>query len=219
MKKFLAIGILALGMVCVSCDDTPTTNTPNTTTLPTTKKDNLMPLQADGWLYYSFDKDTVIDASKADGADWDVKFRYTRFDTSKAGIGNFISIYTVTGPMFFNSGTVNNNGQTQAALVDVPFDSVADASKYTLKNDDTSASARICPLLTSPSTIFIYSGPPKHAVSTNPNKSFVVKTKSNKYVKFQLLSIYKNAPDNPDITTETNYFTIRYVKGDGTRLR
>lgn len=214
----LAAIVVAFGLGSCSNDETPVTPTPST--LTPLVKSNLSPSEADGWLYYSFDKDTVIDASKASGSDWDIKFRYTKYDTTSKGIGNFISIYTGSGPIFFNSGTVNNNGQTQATIVDMPFDSVTDATKYTYRNDDTSKTTRIIPVaLNGPTAVFNYSGPPSHAVSAAPNKTFVIKTKSNKYVKLQLLSIYKDAPASPNFTTQTNFYTFRYIKGDGTRLR
>jgi hypothetical protein len=174
----------------------------------------------DGWLYYSFDKDTVINPSSQEGADWDVKFRYVPYDTSRAGIGYLVAVYTQLGPMFFNSGTVNPNGQTHAALLEVSFDSLADAQPYLtkLRSDDTSTTQRIVPPL-GVGGYFVYTGPPSHAVTINPNMTFLVQTKSKRYVKFQLLSIYKDAPLSPDYRSETNYYTIRYVKGDGTRLR
>lgn len=203
----------------IGCNDSSTSGPP-TSTLQVVTKSNLSPTMQDGWLYYSFDKDTAINPSSREGADWDVKFRYVPYDTSQAGIGYLIAVYTQLGPMFFNSGTVNPNGQTQAALLEVPFDSLSDAQPYLaqLRSDDTSTTQRIVPVLGTGS-YFRYTGPPNHAVAINPGMTFLVRTKSNRYVKFQLLSIYKDAPSSPDFRSETNYYTIRYVKGDGTRLR
>lgn len=205
----------------VGCKDNSSPTQPPATTLVVVVKANLSPSPQDGWLYYSFDKDTIINPSSREGADWDVKFRYVPYDTSQAGIQYFIAVYSQLGPMFFNSGTVNPNGQTQAALLDVPFDSLTDARPYLSRlRNDTSSSNRIVPVLgMSRSSYFGYTGPPRHAVTINPNMTFLVRTKSNRYVKFQLLSIYKDAPTTPDYRSETNYYTIRYVKGDGTRLR
>jgi hypothetical protein len=220
MNRFLtgACALVLLGWI--GCKDNSTTE-PTPTTLSAVVKANLSPSPQDGWLYYSFDKDTTVNPSSKDGADWDVKFRYVPYDTSQAGIGYLVAVYTRLGPMFFNSGTVNPSGKTQAVLLNVPFDSLSDAGPHInqLRNDDTSTSGRIVPILGSPSNYFGYSGPPRHAVTINPNMTFLVRTKSNRYVKFQLLSIYKDAPASPDYRSETNYYTIRYVKGDGTRLR
>ncbi len=219
MKRYLSVAACAALLWLVGCKDNSTNNPPSTT-LQVVVKSNLSPAPQDGWLYYSFDKDTAVNASSRDGADWDVKFRFVPYDTSQAGIGYFVAVYTQLGPMFFNSGTVNPNGQTQAALLAVPFDSLADASPYLgqLRSDDTSRSGRIVPVLGG-GELFGYTGPPRHAVTINPNMTFLVRTKSNRYVKFQLLSIYKDAPSAPDYRSVTNYYTIRYVKGEGTRLR
>ncbi|GIV53710.1 MAG: hypothetical protein KatS3mg039_0228 [Candidatus Kapaibacterium sp.] len=219
MHRIIRAAALAALLVWVGCKDN-STNEPTPTTLNVVVKSNLSPSAQDGWLYYSFDQDTVINPASRDGADWDVKFRYVPYDTSQTGIGYFVAVYTQLGPMFFNSGTVNPNGKTQAALLNVPFDSLADATPYVqqLRNDDTSRSERIVPVLGG-GNLFGYTGPPRHAVTINPDMTFLVRTKSNRYVKFQLLSIYKDAPSAPSYSSETNYYTIRYVKGDGTRLR
>ncbi|MCS7000888.1 MAG: HmuY family protein [Bacteroidota bacterium] len=218
MKRFLAVPIVA-AVFLSSCKDN-STNEPTPTSLQVVVKTNLSPSAQDGWLYYSFDKDTAVNPSSKEGADWDIKFRYVPYDTSQAGIRYLVAVYTQLGPMFFNSGTVNPNGKTQAVLLSIPFDSVADATPYLsqLRNDDTSRTGRIVPVLGG-GDLFGYTGPPRHAVTINPNMTFLVRTKSNRYVKFQLLSIYKDAPTTPDYRSETNYYTFRYVKGDGTRLR
>lgn len=218
-RRVLAATVAALALVG-GCKES--TTSPSQTTLQVIVKSNLSPRAEDGWLYYSFDKDTAINPASAGGADWDVKFRYLPYDTSQAGIGYFVAVFTKLGPMFFNSGTVNpNGGQTQAALLTVPFDSLADATPYLsqLRNDDTSTTGRIVPVLGDPNRPYWIYNNQTHAVTPNPNMTFLVRTKSNRYVKFQLLSIYKDAPSNPTSASVTNYYTIRYVKGDGTRLR
>lgn len=219
MRSLFIATAIGIGGLLSSCKDNSTTEPP-ATTLTVTVKTNLSPLPQDGWLYYSFDKDTVVNPSSKEGADWDVKFRYVPYDTSQAGLGYFIAVYTQLGPMFFNSGTVNPNGKTQAVLLNIPFDSLADATPYLsqLRNDDTSRIGRIVPVLGG-GELFGYTGPPRHAVTVNPGMTFLVRTRNNRYVKFQLLSIYKDAPSSPDYRSQTNYYTIRYVKGDGTRLR
>jgi hypothetical protein len=218
MKWFSFVSCIVAATI-IGCSDNSTSGPP-ASTLQVVTKSNLSPTMQDGWLYYSFDKDTVINPSSQEGADWDVKFRYVPYDTSRAGIGYLVAVYTQLGPMFFNSGTVNPNGQTHAALLEVSFDSLADAQPYLtkLRSDDTSTTQRIVPPL-GVGGYFVYTGPPSHAVTINPNMTFLVQTKSKRYVKFQLLSIYKDAPLSPDYRSETNYYTIRYVKGDGTRLR
>jgi len=219
--KYIYFFLVCCGIVLLQSCSEETTPTNNTTTLISTIKNNISAKPTDGWVYYSFDKDTVIDASKADGSDWDIKFRYIPYDTTLTGFGPLVGIFTNTGPIFFNSGTVNKNGQTQAVLVDTTFDGVTDATKYTLKNDDTSAISRIVPVaLNGPTALFVYSGGPNHVVNVNPSKTFVIKTKTNKYVKMVITSIYKDAPLSPTYKTSfANFFTVKYVHADGTRLK
>ncbi|MFN8368225.1 MAG: HmuY family protein [Candidatus Kapaibacterium sp.] len=221
MKTLSITFLFCATIILNSCSDDTVTPNNNTTDLGFVIKTNISAKPADGWVYYSFDKDTLIDPSKADGADWDVKFRYIPYDTTIAGVGPLTAIFTQSGPMFFNSGTVNKNGQTQVVLVDDVYDNVTDATKYTLRNDDTTTTGRVVPIGLGGSTaLFIYSGAPNHVLTINPSKTFVIKTKSNKYVKMALTSIYKDAPLSPKYNTNfANYFTIKYTHADGTRLK
>lgn len=207
----LAVALFMASLGFSSCSDTEVTPSVQVATLRT----NFSPDQTAGWLYYSFDKDSIVDPSKANGADWDIKFRYTPFDTTQQGIGRFVAIYTNLGPIFFNSGTVNSGGQTQAVIVNSAFESVTNPSLYTVRNDDTSKTGRIIPISLGTSDFFIYNGTPgttQHTVTANPAKTIVIKTKSNKFVKMQLLSIYKDAPTTPTRATPTNFYTFRYLK-------
>ncbi|WP_111308946.1 HmuY family protein [Confluentibacter sediminis] len=59
---------------------------------------------------------------------------------------------------------------------------------------------------------YTYSGPPKHVITPTPGKVLVIKTHDGKYAKVEILSYYKDAPENPDgLTDESRYFTFKYV--------
>ncbi len=54
--------------------------------------------------------------------------------------------------------------------------------------------------------------PTNHMISPVPGKIFVVKTHDGKYVKFAIISFYKDAPASPDpLTTASNYYSLRFV--------
>tara|TARA_R110001583_G_scaffold195244_1_gene370868 strand:- start:2400 stop:3026 length:627 start_codon:yes stop_codon:yes gene_type:complete len=59
---------------------------------------------------------------------------------------------------------------------------------------------------------YIYAGPPTHLINPIPGKIVVFKTRNNKYAKVEILSYYKDAPENPDTgVDESRYFTFNYV--------
>jgi len=98
MKWFSFVSCVVAATI-IGCSDNSTSGSP-ASTLQVVTKSNLSPTKQDGWLYYSFDKDSVINPSSQEGADWDVKFRYVPYDTSRAGIGYLVAVYTQLGPMF-----------------------------------------------------------------------------------------------------------------------
>ncbi len=59
---------------------------------------------------------------------------------------------------------------------------------------------------------YTYAGPPTHLITPTAGKIIVVRTQDGKYAKIELLSYYKDAPENPDAyTDEERYFTFNYV--------
>lgn len=59
---------------------------------------------------------------------------------------------------------------------------------------------------------YTYSGPPSHLILPTAGKILVVKTRDGKYAKIEILSYYKDAPENPDAyADEDRYFTFNYV--------
>lgn len=217
MKLLLILGCIAFVGLYSCSDDTVVTPPGELTPI---LKANLQPNAADGWLYYSFDLDSIIPAAQQNTDIWDIKFRYLPYDTTAQGINNFINVFLNTGPIFFNSPLVNPAGKTKALIIDSTFDQLSIVPQESFfKSDDTTSEDRIIKTLLHSATVFTYSGPPNHACSFKPNKTVVLRTRSNKYVKLQFLSIYKDAPEQPNTKTETGYYRFRYIKADGTRLK
>ncbi|GAB1429906.1 hypothetical protein MASR2M18_07390 [Ignavibacteria bacterium] len=218
MKYYVSTALICV-LLLSACSEEPTSTQPPTTLTPILKV-NIQPDSLDGWLYYSFDLDSIIPASQSNTDIWDVKLRYLPYDTTASGIGNFINVFLNTGPIYFNSGTVNPNGKTKVAIIDSIFDQLSVVPQESLfLSDDTSSAGRAFKTLQYPNTIFIYSGPPNHACTFKPNKTVVLRSRSNKYYKVQFLSIYKDAPEQPNTKTELGYYRFRYIKADGTRLK
>ncbi len=217
MKYYLLLAASVL-LLFASCKEENATAPP--TDLTHVLKANMLPKADDGWLYYSLDLDSVIPATQSNTDIWDVKFRYIPYDTTPKGIGNFVNVFLNTGPIFFNSGTVNTAGKTKAMIVDTTFDDMSMLPHESLfRTDDTASAERIIKTLQFPETIFTYSGPPNHACSFKPNKTIILRSRSNAYYKVQFLSIYKDAPEQPNTKTELGYYRFRYVKASGTRLK
>jgi len=59
---------------------------------------------------------------------------------------------------------------------------------------------------------YAYAGPPTHLISPVPGKIIIIKTRDGKFAKMEILSYYKDAPENPDAyVDEERYFTFNYV--------
>ena len=59
---------------------------------------------------------------------------------------------------------------------------------------------------------YTYQGPPVNLISPTPGKILVFRTNDGKYAKVEILSYYKDAPENPDAyTDETPYYTFNFV--------
>jgi len=59
---------------------------------------------------------------------------------------------------------------------------------------------------------YTYAGPPTHLISPTPGKILVIRTRDGKYAKVEILSYYKDAPDNPDaFVDEERFYTFNFV--------
>jgi hypothetical protein len=58
---------------------------------------------------------------------------------------------------------------------------------------------------------YTYQGPPVNLITPTPGKILVFRTNDGKYAKMEILSYYKDAPENPDAyTSESRYYTFNY---------
>ena len=53
--------------------------------------------------------------------------------------------------------------------------------------------------------------PTTHVISPIAGKVIIVKTNDGKYAKVEILSYYKDAPENPTQESEYRYYTFNYV--------
>lgn len=61
---------------------------------------------------------------------------------------------------------------------------------------------------------YTYTGPPNHLILPTAGKILVIKTRDGKYAKMEILSYYKDAPEEITVDIATNdsrYFTFDYV--------
>lgn len=59
---------------------------------------------------------------------------------------------------------------------------------------------------------YLYAGPPTHLITPIAGKILVFKTHDGNYAKMEILSYYKDAPENPDAFTDLDqYYTFNYV--------
>jgi len=61
---------------------------------------------------------------------------------------------------------------------------------------------------------YTYTGPPNHLILPTAGKILVIKTRDGKYAKVEILSYYKDAPEEITLDIATNdarYFTFNYV--------
>ncbi|MBS1536504.1 MAG: HmuY family protein [Bacteroidetes bacterium] len=187
----------------------------------TSIKDNQLPDSTAGWLYFSFDTETVIPATQANTDAWDIKFRFIANDTTPAGINNFVKIFTSSGPIFLNSPNVGNpTGKTKGYVLDSTFATVSYAGEDSkFRSDDSTVSTRIISnQLGGPNAFFIYDGASR-TVSTNPSKTLMIQTKGGKYVKMQLSSLYQGKPVPPTSASVVGYYSFNYVKSNTKTLK
>jgi hypothetical protein len=224
-NRFITLVFLTIATVAYSgCkEDSPVTPPTNTTLKTNTVFDMEAPIQ-DGWLYYSFDTESMVPATEASTDRWDIKFRAIDFDptkpdTDKSKYASLIDIFLRKGFFFLNSGNVNPNGKTVGVIIDSAFTQVTTAPDDTkFKEEDSTYFANPSKSII-PQSFLTYSGSPNHTVAQNASKTLVLKTKNGKYVKMQLLSIYKNHPATPTTQDDVGFYSLAFVKGDGKRLK
>jgi hypothetical protein len=160
------------------------------------------------FMYYSFDADSFIAPANAESDAWDIRLPYLY------GGGKTRSIDIV-----LNSGTINMNGKTKGRIVDTTFDLLQSApTDDQLKIDDTATASRIIPIAIDGTGMFTYE-PASRTINPAPQRTLVLKTKSGKYVKFQIISLYKGQPAPPTMMSELGHYYFRYAKSNNRNLK
>lgn len=208
MKSFFFSAIIALTLVSCTDDDNVVTpgggDTVTTKTILGKVPDTLI----SKFVYYSFEVDSFIPASQAATDAWDIRLPYL------FGGGKTRSIDIV-----LNSGTINVIGKTKGKIIDTTFDLLQSApSDDQLIVDDTANSKRIIPTAIDGTGMFTYE-PTSRTINPAPQKTLVLKTKSGKYVKFQVTSLYKGQPAPPTMMSELGHYSFRYAKSNNRNLK
>ncbi len=131
-----------------------------------------------------------------DDVDWDIAFRGTSII-----VNGGVSLGTTDEPQ--------RSGEAAAYIANGSMATVKDVNINSFKQDSDSGYAIPTG---SENGWYKYAGPPTHLITPIPGKIIVVKTSNGRYAKIEILSYYKDAPANPDITTdESRYYTFNYV--------
>ena len=139
--------------------------------------------------FTKFNLETGLTTSS--NTDWDIAFRGTSII-----LNGGISLGTNDEP--------ERTGDAAGYIVDNTFANVSSVNTELLEQDSDEGY-----VLTD---WYTYSGPPNHLITPTPGKILVLRTHDGKYAKIEILSYYKNAPEDPDaFTDEARYYTFNYV--------
>ncbi len=126
--------------------------------------------------------------------EWDIAFRGTTIAVNGGA---------VTG----TNDEPTRNGGAGATIASGAFESVLEAGGLTFAKDSDGAFA----IPTGSDNGWYNYNPQVNIVSPIPGKVLVIKTHDGKYAKVEVLSYYKDAPSQPDNTSESRYYTFNYV--------
>lgn len=144
-----------------------------------------------GGAFTKFDFETGMETTS--DTDWDIAFRGT-------------SIAVNGGNMTGTTDEPARTGDAGATIVEGTFESVTTAEGLTFAQDSNGSFA-----LAKGDGWYTYSGPPKHVIAPIPGRILVIKTTEGNYAKVEILSYYKDNPSEPDLTSESRYYTFKYV--------
>lgn len=150
---------------------------------------------ASGKTYFRFRDSTIVTGSDTLTNKWDIAFKST-------------TIYT-------NSGSSGSGIGGAVVLTGKSFDELKEAPVDGYKVDATSALAIPTG---SGNGWYKYAGPPSHLITPIPGVVIVIKTGDGKYTKVQIVSYYKDAPENPAGSEPARFYTFKYFyQPDGSR--
>jgi hypothetical protein len=135
--------------------------------------------------------DFAIGAATTSTTEWDIAFRGTDI--------------IINGGV--SSGETDEPSRTSNAAAYIANGTMAGvASVDTALLDQDSLNAHVL------ANWYTYTGPPNHLILPTAGKILVIRTRDGKYAKIEILSYYKDAPENPDAySDEERYFTFNYV--------
>ena len=126
--------------------------------------------------------------------DWDIAFRGTSIIVNGGS-----SLGTIDEPV--------RNGEAGVYIANGTMTSVTNVDTSLFVQDSETGYA-----ISSGNNWYTYAGPPTHLIMPTPGKILVFKTRNGRYAKVEILSYYKDAPENPNAyTDETPYYTFNYV--------
>jgi len=154
-----------------------------------------------GWLYYSFDGDSIVPPSKNNTDEWDIKMAFLLCCGQTRQID-----------VLLNSGSAGV-GVTKGARYDARFENIPKLpNSIVLLDEDTTVGSRIFPVSVIGADVMFVYDISTHTIAPSPDRVVVLKTRKGNFVKFQFTSIYENALATPDISTPMGYYHFRYTK-------
>ena len=195
--KFLTLLVLSIGFIACSNDDDAT---PELLPVNSETVSNLHAPQNGGQgqpVSGAFAKfNFATGETTTSDTEWDIAFRGTTI--------------IVNGGT--SLGTTDEPARTGNAAVYIANGSMNTVTEVITENlvQDSSSSYAIA--TGSGNGWYTYAGPPSHLINPTPGKILVIRTHDGKYAKVEILSYYKDAPENPDaFVDESRYFTFNYV--------
>ncbi len=195
-RTAVAVALFSLLGACGSESGTNPTIPANDTVVT---RANLHPDSTAGWLYYSFDADSVVPHDEASTVPWDMRVAYLLC----CGKTRMIAIQCNSG----NAGP----GSSRGAVVKNRFENItAVPSGVTLRAEDTLNPIVPLPVLGS-DAVFLYQGAPNHTIQPSPDKVILLQTQKGRRLKLQFTSIYLDAPAVPTQLTPLGFYHFRYA--------
>jgi len=193
MKKIKLLTLLLLSFIISSCDKDEI----NHISADTLKFENLHApadvrdhqtgeiTEEREFIYFDISKNKIVEKSEA----WDIGFK---------------------GTVIIVNGGINGSKDVSAAVVISTFDDLVEApSDDKFKQDDELAYA----IPKGSGNGWYNYNPANHLISPIPGRILIIKTTEGNFAKMEILSYYKDAPNNPDPTVPNSdaYFTFNYA--------
>lgn len=157
---------------------------------PTTGRDpnTGAPIASGKFTFYSLREGEVVPNSDSLTNKWDLGFRGTT--------------------IIVNGGT-GRVGEGGAQILTGVFEELAEAPDTGYEQDDSTGNAIAAWYNYNPAT---------HVITPIPGRVIAVRTADGRYAKVSIVSYYKGAPEEVDQTSESRYYSFRYVfQPDGSR--